>query len=254
MVKDIAFGIIISLLFISLIVLFCAILIKLYIKKIKEHNLKELDFQKTLNKTILETQEQVFENISQDLHDDIGQQLTFVNFQLEKIKLGSSDQLDDLEQLTQSVSRVSGSVRDLSHSLNSNLVLQNDLQKAIKSEVERIKKHNAIEVSFQSSLSNYNFTNTEKIILYRIFQEAIANILKHSNATKVRVSMKQNPNFEFKISDNGKGFDIVANSKNSLGLINLQSRCDMINYNLEIVSKTNEGTTILITKKANQNE
>ena len=100
-------GIIISLLFISLVIIFCAVIIKLYIKKIKEHNIKELEFQKTLNQTIVETQEQVFENISQDLHDDIGQQLTFVNFQLEKVKLDATNQIDDLEKLTNSISKVS---------------------------------------------------------------------------------------------------------------------------------------------------
>jgi glucose-6-phosphate-specific signal transduction histidine kinase len=91
MVKDIAFGIIISLLFISLVVLFCVIIIKLYVQKIKKYNKelyqKDLDHERNLNTTIVETQEQVLQNISQELHDDAGQQLTVINFQLENLKL-----------------------------------------------------------------------------------------------------------------------------------------------------------------------
>jgi signal transduction histidine kinase len=121
-----AFGIIICLLFISLVVIFCVVLIKLYIQKTKEYNLKNFDFQKTLNKTIIETQEQVFENISQDLHDDIGQQLTFVNFQLEKIKLDNESPDEDLDKLSHSIAQIAKSIRDLSHSMNNQLIVQYD--------------------------------------------------------------------------------------------------------------------------------
>ncbi|MCF6130940.1 sensor histidine kinase [Flavobacterium wongokense] len=254
MLHNIAIGVLICLLFITIVIIFSAVIIKLYIKKVKEHNFKEIEFQKNLNKAILETQEQVLENISQDLHDDIGQQLTFVNFQLEKIKLGTQDH-EELNKLTESVSRVSGSVRDLSHSLNSNFLAQNDLQKAIEKEVTRIKKYGNLNVSFQSSLTNYKFTNTEKIILYRIFQEVTANALKHSDATKIEITMNEKPNFQFIIKDNGKGFNMEETiHKDSLGLINIKSRCEIIDCEFDMNSKINEGTTIIITKKTPQNE
>ena len=82
--SNITFGIVTILLFVTLIVLFCIILIKLYVRKIKNYTKviyqKDIDFQKSLNETIIETQEQVLNNISQDLHDDAGQQLTYINF------------------------------------------------------------------------------------------------------------------------------------------------------------------------------
>ena len=255
MTREIAIGIIICLLFITIVIIFSAIVIKLYIKKVKENNFKEIEFQKTLNKAILETQEHVLENISQDLHDDIGQQLTFVNFQLEKIKLGTSDQLEDLNKLSESVSRVSGSVRDLSHSLNSNFLAQKNLQKAIGKEAERIKKYGNIHVSFQSFLTGYKFTNTEKIILYRIFQEVISNTLKHADATKIDIQLIEKTDFQLIIKDNGKGFLIDdATVKDSLGIINIRSRCEMIGCEFHLGSKINEGTEIIITKKTAENE
>ncbi|MBC8643822.1 hypothetical protein H9W95_06605 [Flavobacterium lindanitolerans] len=68
MLNNVAFGIIIGLLFVSLLILFCVVLVKLYIRKIKNYTeviyQKDIDFQKTVNQTILETQEQVLQNIS----------------------------------------------------------------------------------------------------------------------------------------------------------------------------------------------
>lgn len=250
MLHDIALGIIIGTIFVSLIILFCAIIIKLYIKKIKEHNLKKLEFQKTLNKTIIETQEQVFENISQDLHDDIGQQLTFLNFQLEKIKLDDDCLKDDLDKLTVAVSQVSKSIRDLSHSMNNQLIVQNDLQKAIENEVKRIKKFKNIKVNFNYAKSASGLSDTEKIFVFRIFQETLTNCLKHAKATIIDIDVDFLPHFKLEITDNGIGFDFENPLKsNSLGLINIRKRAEMINYSVSLTSEINHGTKLILTHK-----
>ena len=247
-------GIIISLLFISLVIIFCAVIIKLYIKKIKEHNIKELEFQKTLNQTIVETQEQVFENISQDLHDDIGQQLTFVNFQLEKVKLDATNQIDDLEKLTNSISKVSQSIRDLSHSMNNQLIVNNNLIKAIENELERIKKYKTINVNFEYFASNREFSETEKIIIFRIFQETITNSIKHAKATKISIVIDFTPKFCMKITDDGIGFDLDKSfNQESLGLKNIYKRAEMIDYTVEINSKIKKGTELLLCEKLTKN-
>ena len=255
MLHDIALGLIIGTIFVSLIILFCAIIIKLYIKKIKEYNLKKLEFQKTLNKTIIETQEQLFENISQDLHDDIGQQLTFVNFQLEKIKLDDDCLKDDLDKLTDSISQVSKSIRDLSHSMNNQLIVQNNLQKAIANEVKRIKKFKNIKVNFNYAQSGPNLSDTEKIFIFRIFQETLTNCLKHAKATIIDIDIDFLPHFKMEITDNGIGFDAENSVKlNSLGLINIRKRAEMINYNVTLVSKINQGTQLILIHKITKNE
>jgi signal transduction histidine kinase len=254
MLKDIAIGIIICLLLISLVVLFCTILIKLYIKKIKEHNLKKVEFQKTINKTIIETQEQVFVNISQDLHDDIGQQLTFLNFQLEKIKLDDDCLKDDLDKLTETVAHVSKAIRDLSHSMNNQLIIQNDLQKAIENEVKRIKKYKTIQVNFDYIANGKTLSDTEKIFVFRIFQETIGNCLKYAKATIIDIKIGFLPNFMMEITDNGIGFDTENTTKsNSLGLINIRKRAEMIHFSVSLTSKINQGTHLCLTK-ATENE
>src|SRR5690606_6684395 len=111
MESNIAFGILIAVFFISLIVLFCVLIVKLYINKIKTYTRviyeKDLEFQRTLNTTIIETQEQVLTNISHDLHDDAGQQLTYINFQLENLKLDSPDLQNIMAPVSESLTQLS---------------------------------------------------------------------------------------------------------------------------------------------------
>ena len=255
MLDNIAFGIIIGILFISLLVLFCVLLVKLYIHKIKTYTRviyeKDLDFQKTLNTTIIETQEQVLNNISQDLHDDAGQQLTYINFMVENLKLDQPELTESLEPISNSVQMLSRSIRSISHSLNNQLLMQQDLVKAIESEVQRLQKNTKINFSFTKDIKAQKiFGTNEKIVIYRIFQEVINNIFKHSGASEVNIKLTANPKFKLSIADNGKGFDVaVAKGKNSgIGLNNIISRAEIINFEVEVHSVKDNGTTITLTE------
>ncbi|MFY0481827.1 sensor histidine kinase [Flavobacterium sp. PLA-1-15] len=253
---NLAFGIVIGVLFASLVVLFCILLGKLYINKIKNYTKviyqKDIDFQKTLNSTIIETQEQVLNNISQDLHDDAGQQLTYINFQIENLKLDSPLLKETLEPLSESVSNLSKSIRSISHSLNNQFITKQDLLKVIESEVERLQKNPFIALTFiKKDKIEKAFTINEKIVIYRIFQETINNAFKHSKATEIAITIQNNRGFVMTISDNGKGFDyeLIKENATNLGLKNLIARASIINYTVEIQSKKEKGTSIILSEK-----
>ncbi|HEX8269134.1 MAG TPA: histidine kinase [Flavobacterium sp.] len=255
MVSDVVFGIIIGFIFISLVVLFCVLLVKLYIHKVKSYTKvifqKDLDFQKALNSTIIETQEQVLTNISQDLHDDAGQQLTYINFQLENLKLDSPELQQLLQPVSASVDQLSQSVRRISHSLNNQLLTQQDLLKAIATEVDRIQQNRHITIKLEIDESGAKtFETNEQIVIYRIFQEILNNILKHSKATEIAVSIGTSPGFKMEIRDNGKGFDYESTKKSSLtlGLQNMIGRAAIINYSVAIQSAPDQGTTIILSQ------
>jgi len=247
---NIAFGIVISLLFISLIVLFCALIIKLYIHKIKTYAKliyeKDLNYQKSLNTTIIETQEQVLNNISADLHDDAGQQLTYINFMVENLKLDAPELTDALEPVSNSVRLLSNSIRSISHSLNNQLLMQQDLVKAIEAEVLRLQKNSRIQILFSfSGDDSKTFDTNEKIVIYRIFQEAINNIFKHAEASVIDIQIITGPKFQLAVFDNGKGFDYRAAQQNkSLGLKNITNRAEIINFDVDITSAPGRGTTV----------
>lgn len=256
MLDNVAFGIIISIIFISLVVLFCVLLIKLYINKIKNYTKliyqKDIEFQKTLNATILETQEQVLNNISADLHDDAGQQLTYINFFIENFKLDSPELAERVEPISEAVYNLSNTIRSISHSLNNQQFSNIDLRKAIKAEVLRLKKNNGVTINYiQEEKALKQFNTNEKIVIYRIFQEVVNNILKHSSASHIEVVVKESPFFEICISDDGKGFDYenTIRKNNSLGLKNIIKRAEIINFDISIKSRPGKGTKILLTEK-----
>ena len=252
MVKDIAFGIIISLLFVSLVILFCVVVIKLYIQKIKKYNEQlyqnEIDFQKTLTSTILETQEQLLNSISQELHDAAGQQLTVINFQLENMKLDHPNCENEISPISNSVRYLSQTLRAVSHSLNSNWLSDNGLINAISKEVLRLQKNKTIVISLHKEESVVkNFESDVQIVIFRIFQEIINNILKHADATKIDITLRTQPAFQIIIQDNGIGFEnIMLENTNSIGLKNCASRAKMIHYTFEIKSQLSIGTTVIL--------
>ena len=253
--RDIAFGVVISVLLILLVVLFCAILIKLYIQKIKKYNQilfeTEINHQKKLNQTILETQENTFQNISQELHDDAGQQLTYINFQLEHLKLDFQYIENQINPISQSVVQLSKTIRSLSHSLNNQILSQQDVVKAIATEAQRINSLQKISVVVENKMANPNFFSTnEKIVIYRIFQETVNNALKHSKAQNITITLQNQDKFSITIQDDGVGFNVTEALENpkTNGLQNLISRAEIINYNLQINSEINNGTAITLNK------
>lgn len=252
--RDLAFGIIVVLLFIILIVSFCVILIKLYIQKIKKYNQiiyqKEIDYQVQLNQSILETQEQTFQNISQELHDDAGQQLTYINFQLETLKLDSQRNQQQLQPISVAVQNVASTIRNLSHLLNNQSLAHKNLIKAIEEETVRLNNLKKINVAFINNHSiDYSFSSDETIILYRVFQEITNNVLKHSCAKKYTIQIDQTPKIKFTFIDDGVGFDFEEINKESLGLKTLKYRLEIIDYQLEINTQLHQGTTIIVKKK-----
>lgn len=254
MLDNVAFGIVIGVLFVSLLVLFCFLLIKLYINKIKNYTKliyqKDLDYQKALNTTIIETQEQLLNNISQDLHDDAGQQLTYINFFIENARLDSPGLAEALDPVSDSVRILSNTIRGISHSLNNQVIMQQDLVKAIEAETQRLQKNSHIDITFtKEGALQKAFGTNEKIVIYRIFQEAINNALKHSGATEIGITITAEP-FRLAVHDNGKGFDAGSVQSNSgMGLSNIVSRAAMIDFGVDVHSEEGKGTTIEIFEK-----
>src|SRR5690606_19840695 len=219
----------------------------LYLSKITKYNKviyeKEIEHQKQINQSIIETQEHVLQNISQELHDDAGQQLTYINFCLENLKLDSDEMKDHLDPVSNAVSQLSLSIRNLSHSLNNHILSQQDLLKAIDTETMRINQLNKMKIHFQVPKNQSTKLSTnEKIVIYRIFQELVNNALKHSEAQKITVSIQLLPYFKMMVSDDGKGFNTeTINSFSTNGLLNIKARADSIGYHIELESSKGNG-------------
>ena len=200
-------------------------------------------------------QEQRLE-ISRELHDNVGSQLTFIISILDNLK-SSSVQFDEvidkkIDTLTNFANKSISELRDTIWVLNSKQLSLSELKSRmlnfIKDAGESI---DAIQFQFDFDIQNEaQLSSKQAINLYRILQEIVNNAIKHANAKDISVSISQIENeLQIKISDNGIGFDYESKKKKSFGLTNIQNRIQEINGSLQVVSNEEKGTHYSITVK-----
>lgn len=251
--KTIAYAVIITTFFLVLLIGFIIILLMSYTRKRVSHEKqileKEYQFQQTLLSAQIETQEQTFENISQELHDNIGQQITALNFQLENQKLKQPDTKEALNKISDTLSTIARQIQSLSHSLNPNWLQQQGLLVSIAQEIERLDHISSIDFQFRCDDAPALSLNTEEqIIIFRIFQEIINNALKHAQAQYIVINIHAAQPFQLSVNDDGIGFNweqMKIQSK-GLGLLNMQKRAQIIGFDCIIESKKSQGTSIVL--------
>jgi len=218
-----------------------------YHEKLKQ---MEANYEKNLLKTQLEIQEQTFQNISREIHDNISLSLT-----LAKLHLHTLDWIDveksnekvniSIELLTQSIA----GLRDISKGLNADLIIQNGLLKAIEEEIEHIDQTGLFKLKFELKGTPVYMNNQRELIIFRIIQEAFNNIIKHSNASNAQLTL----NFNLEalmiiISDDGKGFDKeLARYNRQAGLVNMETRIKILKGEMKIKSNPGNGTVLSFT-------
>jgi len=222
-------------------------------KQLLEKENMKVSFQRNLLQTQLEIQEQTLNTISQEIHDNIGQILS-----LAKLNLGTMDlqkpellqqKIDDSRVL---VGKAIQDLRDLSRSLNTDYVQQMGLQRAIEYELELLRKAGKHETRMDIQGAVYRLETQKELILFRIVQEILNNVIKHANASRITVQLNYKPElFILSVADNGEGFDIsllkeTENSKFGIGIKNMHNRAKLIGAEYSITSSKDNGTQVHI--------
>jgi two-component system, NarL family, sensor kinase len=225
------------------------IIFTLYQRKFKfskQMELLEEDHQKSLLTAQLEMQEQTFQHISQEIHDHIGQRLTLARLYLNSRK--QHDAATEEELIDQSAGLIETAINDLkqlSRSLTADLIKDYGLIKAVQFETERLNKpglHTHLTVS-----GNTVFLDTEKeLILFRIIQEALQNMMKHAKATSATINLNyENENLFITVADNGTGFDDTAVTlTGKSGIKNMQRRAELLLGKCTISTRIHGGTSV----------
>jgi two-component system, NarL family, sensor kinase len=211
-----------------------------------------LDHEKNLLTAQVEIQEQTFQEISKEIHDNISLSLTLAKLNLNTLDWKNVSKLS--ESISSSVQIIGTAINELSNlsrSMNSEIIKNLGLHKAIRMELERVEQIAQIQVHFKIE-GDPVFMNCQKeLVLFRIIQEAFNNIIKHSNATIVNLNFKYNQeHLDVLIEDNGSGFtpsEINYKEKMHAGLINMKNRAKAFGGTLELISSPNSGTKICIT-------
>jgi len=221
----------------------------------KRHQHKKREYDQLLKlkeaQTISKLQNQRLQ-ISRDLHDNIGSQLTFVISSIDNLKYipknSNAEMQNKLTEINNFVRNTISQLRDTIWAMNKNEIPYEDFQGRILALIEKGKLvSNNCHLRFQSTIkTNIIFTSIIGINLFRIIQEALNNALKYAEASEISVFVEENSqNIIIKIIDNGIGFDLKLVELGN-GLENMQKRTDDINGQIIINSKISLGTEIKI--------
>ncbi len=209
-------------------------------------------FEKQLLETKLEIQESVLTHISQEIHDNIGQVLLLVNVNNSILQsMGQTQQSNTiLSENKALVSKAMEDISDLSRTLHSDRIADMGVFAAIYQELSLLAQKNLFTIDLENLLpaTGKTISREANIVVFRLYQEIIKNIIKHAAATNIRVGISQDADFLIlTISDNGKGFDQGKPSADSgVGLRSLKQRIGLIDGKISIDSMPGEGTTVRI--------
>ncbi|WP_264522357.1 ATP-binding protein [Flavobacterium sp. N1994] len=204
----------------------------------------------------IETQNKLQEQrlqISRDLHDNIGSQLTFIISSVDNIKYAFELQNSKLDAKLSSISNFAKStiieLRDTIWAMNNSEITFEDLQSRIHNFVEKAKEaKQSIIFTFtiEESLKDSKFTSIEGMNIYRTIQEAVNNSIKYAEAQNINIAIQHQDNdIVIVISDDGKGFEDKEVELGN-GINNMKKRIADCNGTLNIKTSSNEGTEITI--------
>ncbi len=237
-----------------LLLFFCIFIVNILYRFQQKRNqhFKELDTLKikhenALLKAQLEMQENTFQKISTEIHDNIGQKLSLAKLYLNTIS--DPDIIISVPQIKDSVEIISEVINDLSdiaHSLSSDIILNEGLVKGVELEVKQLKKTCAYDIHLAITGDSVFFEFEKELILFRIVQEALQNIMKHAEASAINIHLHYNSTqLTMVIKDNGKGF-ATDEKRKGVGLINIKRRTSILKGDFSIQSGT-AGTELTIT-------
>lgn len=217
-----------------------------------EAELKEKNEQlRSLSAHLQEVREEERANIAREIHDELGERLTGIRLDISWIEsqlAGAGQQVSSkFPGLIQLVDDTIKTVRKISTELRPSILDDFGLEDALEWQAAEFEKRTGINCEVKSFVKNITNKKNE-ITLFRIFQESLTNVLRHSKAKNVWVKLlEQNNNIELTITDDGVGMDLQSvKSKRTLGLMGMKERVLMVNGEYNVTSKIGKGTTITV--------
>lgn len=196
-------------------------------------------------KNVIEAQEQERERLARELHDGLVQEIRMLKTDLDSIELTSNLAKEKLEKR---IANLKEDARDLAYAIMPVALRKAGLVEAINDLVQNSFISEPMKAQFYTQLDHIDVSEQLKTNIYRIIQESINNIIKHSGASSVDITMNQLNNMLIvTVEDDGKGFD-TSSRKDSIGLKSMESRASIIGGVLDIDSG-NDGTTITLRVK-----
>jgi len=195
--------------------------------------------------------------ISREIHDELGQQLTGLKMDIswisKKMHHDNEAVKQKIESIIELINSTINTVRKIATELHPSILDDLGLVAALQWQSQELEKRSGIKIEFSSALSYITVSKNIAVALFRIYQEALTNVLRHANATTVVATFnKEQDRFALKVSDNGIGFDTLKiENKKTLGLLSMKERALMTGGQYDIISNAGNGTTIIVSVPIN---
>lgn len=237
-------------LFLLLSILFMRLFIKN--KQLNKQRLESINKQQELQRmrAVMEGEEKERKRISRELHDDLGAQLAGIKVHVNALQNDIPDitKLSKFSTAENLIDNACQSVREISHNMTPSALDDKSISVLLEDLANKFYANYGIAVDYQSDNIPDNISKESSITLYRITQELLRNIEKHSQATEVilQIAYEQN-NIHLIVEDNGIGFDVDnLTIKKGIGLDNIRSRVEYLEGHMDIHTDKNLGSTFTI--------
>jgi signal transduction histidine kinase len=188
--------------------------------------------------------------IAREIHDELGSALTALKWDIEGLLPLVSPEDPAVQKRLEAMMRLAGSIingaKRIASELRPSILDDLGLIEAIESQAEQFQNRSGITSSFDSAVDTITLSRAQSIAVFRIVQEALTNILRHANATRVNIAVdEQAGDLILTIRDNGKGITDEDKSRPlSLGLLGMQERAHLVGGTIVITGVEGRGTTI----------
>jgi signal transduction histidine kinase len=219
-----------------------------------QHNQRQLKVAKErerhLSSELINAEEQERRRIASELHDDFSQRLAVLSLGLENVDEATPASLADvherLHELVKSTSELSTDLHTLSHRLHSSTLESLGLVPAVAALCKEFTTNQGVRVDFTSTEIPRSLNPDTALCVFRIVQEGLRNLKKHSGAEEAKVDLKMTgERLEITVRDEGYGFDLQGLRKNEgLGIRSMEERARSLGGKFEIRSESGQGTTL----------
>jgi len=222
-------------------------------KEITERKRAQEEVEKTqeelfkLSRHLIQAQEEERRRIALELHDQLGQDLALLSITIEQIKQTAlQSQVKQLQQLTTLATKVASQVQTLSHQLHPSTLTHLGLVAASRSLCHEVSESADIHIDFSHSDVSRSLPQEVSTCLFRVLQESLTNVVKHSGAKTAQVELAGSPSeIQLQILDSGVGFDPKSTgSRGGLGLLSMRERLNLLGGELLIESRPSGNTWI----------
>jgi two-component system sensor histidine kinase UhpB len=200
---------------------------------------------------LIEAQELERHRIARELHDDIGQRLSLISLELHRLgdvgeRGGPPHSSYSLRNVMQEVQSICESTRALSHGLHPAQLEFAGLVSALRNFISVFRQQTSIAIQLHDQGVPEHLSKDISLCLFRVAQEALHNVMKHSRARNVDINLRAEAGrLALRITDDGIGFCVDNGRKGGLGVINMKDRLESFGGTLEIVSEPRKGTLLI---------